>query len=68
MLVVAYKMMDGRAWYKMAEQAGDAKKNKSDTFAVVIRSLPYAAAGPHASSRTRTCPRPTLAPLPSWSC
>ena len=62
---VAYKVMDGRAWYKMAEQAGDAKKNKSDTFAVVIASCPTP---PHASRPTRTCSRPTSALSPSRSC
>ena len=40
--LVAYKMMDGKAWYKMAEQAGDAKQLENDAYAVIIRGLPYA--------------------------
>ena len=66
---VAYKVMDGKAWYKMAEQAGDAKKNMSNTYAVVIRGLPFATACVETYSRLLAASsRPTLAPSPSRSC
>ena len=37
-------MMDGKECYKIAEKATDPKKNMGNTFAVTIRSLPFASA------------------------
>ena len=55
--ICAYKVMEGKTCYTMAGRGGDAKKDMSNTCAVVIRGLPFAAAC--VETYTRACSRPT---------